>query len=398
MSKGAHPLSGSCLLCDPAGMVLAASGDGGRPPPAAMVGRLLPGLFDPSVAYTILEFLHMTSNRGSGLCADVPVRASLGGGSLGLAGMSIGGSILVACVQAGSIAEEDLESELSRGLSGSPLPGLFCSLVAERGRDRLNTENTEYNRYHALFSELTELQRLLKRQNEDLRRANALKDRLFAIISHDMREPLNVLLAGLSVLANSEGLDSTTREWVLKGMRTKTELASVFFGNLIDWAKLNMGSLRPVVGVVDLAALASDVVAATAERAASGGVALSSSIPAGLGAKADAGMAEAVLRNLVVNAVKFTSTGGSVRIEAEGPSPAEVVVSVIDTGIGMDAEELEMLFDPAADASGIGSHASKGSGIGLILCRDFLETIGGRIWAESVKGEGSSFHFSLPSI
>jgi signal transduction histidine kinase len=110
---------------------------------------------------------------------------------------------------------------------------------------------------------------------------------------------------------------------------------------------------------------------------------------------ADSNTVNLVIRNLMTNAIKFTNDGGRVVIGAQ-EKPTEWLVSVKDNGVGMNADVLKMLFDKTAPYTTRGTANEKGTGLGLILCKEFIEKNGGKIWVESTEGKGSTFFFTLP--
>jgi len=122
---------------------------------------------------------------------------------------------------------------------------------------------------------------------------------------------------------------------------------------------------------------------------------ITASIPPQVEVLVDPEMASTILRNLLSNAVKFTPRGGGLEVSALEDG-AEVQVSVADTGVGMSAEEMQKLFRIDEHLSRRGTEQEPGNGLGLLVCREFVEKHGGRIWAESRPGQGSTFHFTLP--
>lgn len=113
---------------------------------------------------------------------------------------------------------------------------------------------------------------------------------------------------------------------------------------------------------------------------------------------ADQNMAETVLRNLISNAVKFTSRGGKVTIKAEKQDDSVILISIADTGIGMDKSVLKDLFKIDIHYKRKGTEGESSAGLGLLLCSDFVKKLNGRIWAESQVGQGSTFYFTLPYV
>jgi signal transduction histidine kinase len=132
------------------------------------------------------------------------------------------------------------------------------------------------------------------------------------------------------------------------------------------------------------------------EPAGKKGVALSIDIPENILVYADENMLASTIRNLASNALKYTPSGGKVIITAKPSDVNKIEISVKDTGIGMDAEILGNMFKLDVSISRKGTDGEPSTGLGLLLCKDFIEKHGGRIWAESEEGKGSTFYFTLP--
>lgn len=234
------------------------------------------------------------------------------------------------------------------------------------------------------------------RQKEELERLNREKDKLFSIVSHDLRSPFTSLLS-LTRLMISLG-DRLEKPQLLAQAGKVNEAAKRIFAlieNLLDWSRLQMDQVRVEPAPVDLRALAAKNTDLFAPIGAEKGVAVVNEVPAGLTAFADANTVDTVIRNLVNNAVKFTAEGGQVTIDGrlDGSMAA---VSVRDTGVGMTPEQLRRLFELGKEGTTRGTRGEKGTGLGLLLCKDLAERNGGSIQAESEPGKGSLFTVFLP--
>ena len=233
----------------------------------------------------------------------------------------------------------------------------------------------------------------MERRSEELERLNQVKDKFFSIISHDLRSPINALAGLLDLLdkggVKPEELPNHVRELKTRFIHTRTLL-----NNLLDWTLLQMDKLNLQANRIDLHKIVDEniqLLSAVQTKQ----IKLINEIPNNAIAFADSNTVNLVIRNLMTNAIKFTNDGGKVVISGEEKG-AEWLISVIDNGIGMDADVLKILFDKTAPYTTRGTANEKGTGLGLILCKEFVEKNGGKIWVESAPGHGSKFTFSLP--
>lgn len=253
--------------------------------------------------------------------------------------------------------------------------------------------NTRYQRRNNRL--LTEKNAEIQRQKEQLTQLNATKDKLFSIISHDIRSPLNSLEATLQLL--QEGLLSPEEtQKMVPQLLGKVHQTSALLHNILHWAKSQMGGIVTKRERIDLQAISGYLVDAFRPVAHEKNIVLENRITRPLPAKADKGMTELILRNLLSNAIKFTPTGGKVTVKGQRKNKV-VVFSVEDTGTGMSAEQQEKLFDMKTHFSTTGTANEVGTGLGLLLCKEFADKNNGRIWVESRVGGGSIFHVSLPA-
>jgi signal transduction histidine kinase len=165
--------------------------------------------------------------------------------------------------------------------------------------------------------------------------------------------------------------------------------------NLLEWANSQRGKMPFDPVTVNVSRLFSEEILVLKEIAISKNITLKSSIPDNLTIMADENMIKTILRNLISNAIKFTNKNGSV-ITGASVTDNNVEISVCDNGIGMTKETIAKLFRLDANLSTRGTENEKGTGLGLILCKEFVEKHGGKIWAESIPGNGSTFKFILP--
>lgn len=223
---------------------------------------------------------------------------------------------------------------------------------------------------------------------------NRQKSLLFSIIAHDLRNPFQVLLGLSTVLGEAvASRDHLSIERRAQGIRQAAEQAYNLMESLFAWASLQMDTVDVTLSAVDVCDVAQNVLAGAAQSAADKGIVLQSRCEPTL-ANAHRDMLATVLRNLVSNAVKFTLPGGSVTVTAERHDGA-VEIAVSDTGIGMPAGKLENLFKLDRRATTNGTAGERGSGLGLLLCRDLAERLGSQLTVRSAVNHGTTFTLRL---
>ncbi len=236
----------------------------------------------------------------------------------------------------------------------------------------------------------------LQRQRRELKNLLATKDVFFSIISHDLRSPLSGLKSMCDLFTRRmDTFDDTMKRVVGEGNKLINLLLDLT-ENLLLWAMSQRGEIELKPERIDLAELAGRIIPLYHAAAGQKRIAISSSVPEGSAVIADGNMLQTILRNLISNAIKFTAEGGHVSISAM-PLGRDIEIAVRDTGVGIKPENMGKLFSPGGGMKHAGTAGEKGSGLGLILCKDFVEKNGGTIRAESTPGRGSSFIFTLPS-
>ncbi len=236
-----------------------------------------------------------------------------------------------------------------------------------------------------------------KALEEKLRETNAAKDTFFNIIAHDLRNPVIAFQSGLDVLhghlrnAGDQFAQDTSAE-----LHKTSERLSAFLDNLLTWARLQSGKFPYHPTHTDLCYTAYYVFNFARQAAQQKDITVMSAIQEGMGVYVDENMVQAVLRNVISNAIKFTPEGGHITVDAREHGEY-VEVSVSDSGVGMSEKKRQRLFRVGEKhISSPGTANEKGTGLGLILSREFVEKHGGRIWVESEEGNGSTFRFTLP--
>jgi signal transduction histidine kinase len=240
---------------------------------------------------------------------------------------------------------------------------------------------------------LLQHQEEMEKRSEELEKLNQVKDKFFSIISHDLRSPINAL-AGLLDLLDKGAISSKELPEHIKELRTRFHHTRTLLNNLLDWTLLQMDKLNLQATRIDVNKLVEENIQLLGPMH-SKDIIIKNEIPRPCLAFADSNTINLVIRNLITNAVKFTNDGGEVLIRGtEGQREWEI--SVQDNGIGIKPEILRILFDKTAPYTTRGTANEKGTGLGLILCKEFVEKNGGRIWVESTEGKGSTFYFTIP--
>jgi signal transduction histidine kinase len=236
----------------------------------------------------------------------------------------------------------------------------------------------------------------LQRSEADLTELNATKDRFFSIIAHDLKNPMNTFLGFSELLSDSYGelKEAQIREFIEIIHKSAKHLFSLL-ENLLQWSRSQTGRmvLKPQrVDVMNAVAEDLPLLAATAEKKC---IQFTAEIERGTVVYADPRMVATVIRNLLSNAIKYTKSGGEVRMVSRETGEF-VEISVIDSGIGISSSDQKKLFRIDVHHTTAGTADERGTGLGLILCKDFVEKSGGTIWVESEEGKGSTFAFTLP--
>lgn len=246
--------------------------------------------------------------------------------------------------------------------------------------------------------ELQKTREALQDANEQLRQSNEMKDRLFSLVAHDLRGPFQTFIGTADLLTHY--VDRLTKEQLVQMSRRLTETSQNLFtltDNLLTWARAQMMQNNITPQVVDISATAATCMALFESQAAEKNITLVNNITVGTVATVDVELFNTVLRNLLSNAVKFTPSGGTITVEATY-SGACVSCAVNDTGIGMNEDTIVRLFSRESHSTTTGTEGEKGTGLGLLLCKELLERNGGTITVESMIGRGTTFCFTLPEV
>ncbi len=246
------------------------------------------------------------------------------------------------------------------------------------------------------IKEVDESNQRLKESEESLKILNATKDKFFSIIAHDIRNPFNAVYGLTQYL--SQNFDVLSKKELKKPIeliyQSADELLELL-DNLLHWSRTQRGKMEFSPKTLDLHEMVNKNINLLKMNADKKNIEVVSDINPGTIVSADYDMLTTVFRNLISNAIKFSYENSKVFIKAE-ESNKEIIISVIDQGVGISKENIQKLFRIDIHYSTTGTSEEQGSGLGLILCREFVEKHGGKIWVESEENKGSTFKFTLP--
>ncbi|MCE8466455.1 response regulator [Bacteroides nordii] len=239
--------------------------------------------------------------------------------------------------------------------------------------------------------------RIIVAQTEELRKTIIGRDKLYSVIAHDLRSPMGSIKMVLNMLILNLPSDTIGPEMyeLLTMANQTTEDVFSLLDNLLKWTKSQIGKLKVVYQDIDMVEVTEGVIEIFSMVAELKKISIRLETPSKLEVYADIDMIKTVIRNLLSNAIKFSNEETEILVivqEQEGMA----VVSVKDSGCGIDEENQKKLLHTDTHFSTFGTNNEEGSGLGLLLCQDFVIKNGGRLWFTSAKGEGSTFSFSIP--
>jgi len=253
------------------------------------------------------------------------------------------------------------------------------------------------NREHKKVNvELDKMNKMISLQRDQLYELNATKDKLFSVIAHDLRSPFTGLLGFSEMLVKDfdELEPDEKKTYLIELHKIITDLFSLLT-NLLSWSSLQLDKTQFVPADISLSKVVNNAYNLLKNNAQQKQVVVSNEIDRTIRIFADAFMIQSVVQNLVSNAIKFSKTEDEIKIKAEYENDF-VKVSVADSGLGMDKDSLKQLFKVDVNVSTKGTKGEKGTGLGLLICKEMVEKNGGRIWVESEPGKGSTFYFTIP--
>jgi two-component system, sensor histidine kinase and response regulator len=241
-----------------------------------------------------------------------------------------------------------------------------------------------------------EFEEKIRRVNSELIEINASKDKFFSIISHDLRSPLGGLMQILEILDEShDSMEDQEKITIIKEAASTSKQVFALMENLLEWSRIQAGKIPYEPEQIEILPMLTELESLYYQNLKNKQIALNINIEPGVSVFADIKMTNTVLRNLISNAIKFTDSNGFIYVSSE-VNEKLVIIKVKDTGVGIDEENSYKLFKTDSSYSTDGTAHEKGTGLGLVLCKELVEKQGGEIRVESKKGQGSTFSFSLP--
>lgn len=244
---------------------------------------------------------------------------------------------------------------------------------------------------------LEEKSLLIKKQREDLKISNSSKDKMFSIIAHDLKSPFNSILGFITELNDKYDEYSDEERRSMIGILSKTsEDAYYLLVNLLTWSRNQRGHIKIKKELLNLKELTDEAFAPYLSAAAVKNINIKNEVPESMKVFADRNTLKMVIGNLCNNGIKFTNKGGQIIVNAIN-TESKTHISIIDNGIGMNQKTLDNLFQLKKGSSMLGTNDEKGTGLGLIICKEFVEKNKGKILVESTEGKGSTFRIQLPN-
>ena len=294
-----------------------------------------------------------------------------------------------------NIYDTDKKTVLSTIAQGNDITERIAAekKVKERTRD-LEAANLQ------LKQELTErflAQEALRKSETQLKELNATKDKFFNIVAHDLKNPFTSLIGSSELLfRNIDQMDNEQIKTLALILNDASKGGYAILQNLLDWSRSQTGLLKFNPENINIKSLIDEHIQNLEQISFNKDIRILSEVKDDLFVYADKNMIKTVFRNLLSNAVKYSYRSGKVIVNAT-TDDTQVVVSVRDQGMGIPAENIESIFRIDAKYSVPGTENEQGTGLGLKLCKEFIEKQGGKIWVESIEKKGSEFKFSVPA-
>jgi len=246
---------------------------------------------------------------------------------------------------------------------------------------------------------LVAARRIIEEKNEELRKTIAGRDKMYSVIAHDLRSPMasmKMLLNTIMMSVEKDKIDPDIFDMLEMSNKTSEEVFSLL-DNLLKWTKSQLGKLTVIPQKLDISGLADGVVEVTNSVAEVKHIKLIRTDHESFFVYVDIEMIKSILRNLISNAVKFSNPDSEIKVGIKAED-GKVIVSVTDSGKGIKKEDQHKLLKDSTHFTTYGTNSEEGSGLGLLLCRDFARKNGGELWFESEENLGSVFSFSLPQL
>lgn len=256
----------------------------------------------------------------------------------------------------------------------------------------------KYGQIAAVYEDITQQKKAeieLQNSEKQLRELNATKDKFFSLIAHDLRSPFTSIIGLSEMMTLGDEIDTAQMKEFAELIYQSSTKTYDLIDNLLSWASSQTGKIKNDPKKINLHQLINEVFGIVTEKALIKKIVLTNHIEENTMINADVDLLKAILRNLITNAIKFTDLNGEVKISAS-KTAKKTTIQVEDNGIGIPKEHLTDIFRIDINKTSIGRSEEKGNGLGLIICKEFVENMGGKIQAESELGKGSKFTITIP--
>lgn len=273
----------------------------------------------------------------------------------------------------------------------------FDSIVSKKEWDERELYSVKlFSEIIANTLERKQIEVRLINSEKNLRELNAAKDKFFSIIAHDLKNPFMGILGFTEILSNSfEQYDDAEKQKMISFIKRSAESAYKLLENLLEWSRIQIGVAKVTPVQTDISILINDSITSLKDVAHTKNIKIITTVQSETYVYADEEMIKTIIRNLLTNAIKFSHPDGYVKITAED-SKENLKLSITDKGIGVKKELLNNLFRIDKSITTKGTLGEKGTGLGLILCKEFVEKNNGKLIVDSKEKEGSTFSIILP--
>ncbi len=240
------------------------------------------------------------------------------------------------------------------------------------------------------------LEQKVEKRTKELKELNATKDKFFSIIAHDLKNPFNALLGFSSFLVdNYDDIDDDEKKESILTMKESADVGYKLLENLLEWSRTQTGRIEWSPEKIYLDSIVSETIQLLTKSADNKKIKIEPDLSNNTEAYADENMVKTVIRNLLSNAIKYSKEGGKVKISSTSKN-GMLEVAIKDNGIGIKKDDIDKLFKIDQNFSTKGTNEEEGTGLGLLICKEFVEKNNGKISVESEYGKGSRFAFTLP--
>ncbi len=272
---------------------------------------------------------------------------------------------------------------------------IIIYLVYNENKKVKNKEIIRSKKLEFAVEELNNQQQKIKQQTERLGTLNATKNKFFSVISHDLKSPFSAILGLSQILVNKIDKDSSYYKYILH-LNDSAKTTYILLENLLQWSKAQLNKIVFKPSEHSLYEIVSKIIDVHNSAAITKNITIKNLVSTDLFIYADLDLLSTILRNLINNAIKYSYNNSSIEINAERKEDS-IEVSVKDNGTGIPEKELKNLFRIETKNSIPGTSDEKGTGLGLIITKEYIEKHKGKIWVRSSLNNGSTFYFSLPS-